>query len=134
MTFPFDPPFDEQSARAALYQLMLVAGEVAGFTADTEGATEADGSIGAAPVVRLFGRVVWTRVPIMASPTAPDDVRLAERYALDVARLECVSKIMATIVEHGAEWQETLQRFRRSAADHTLNPITREKSTENGPE
>lgn len=124
------PPFDEQSGRAIVYALLVECGEIAGFSAETEERTQADGTMGAAPVVRRLGRVVWSRVPIWAAADAPDDLGLATRYAIDVARLHAVELIVAEAM-HPREWPTTLQRFRRSAGDPTLNPITRKKDRTN---
>lgn len=120
------PPFDEQSARAIVYALLVECGEVAGFTAGVEDRTQADGSLGAAPCVYRHGRTVWSRHPIWASADSPGDIDLAKRYAADVARLHAVELIVGH-AQNPREWPTTLQRFRRSSADLSLNPITRTK-------
>lgn len=124
------PPFDEQSARAIVYGLLVQCGEVAGFTAGIEERTQADGSLGAAPCIYRNGRLLWSRHPIWAAPDAPDDLELAKRYAFDVARMQAVDAIIAQ-GQHPREWPTTLQRFRRSMVDPTINPITRTKDRNN---
>ena len=123
-----DPSFDEQSARAALYALLVCAGEVAGFFADTEEVTHADGAIGYRPIVRRNGAIVWYRkVPINAA-AGTDDARVAQWFAVDVARAHAVDRIMA-LAQADPDWGETLRRYRREPTNPILNsqPSTERK-------
>ncbi len=118
------PSFDEQSARAMLYGLLVCAGEVAGFFADTEEVTHADGKIGYRPIVRRHAVICWHRKNTIDATADTEDAKLARRFALDVARAMAVDLIIGFAREDPA-WTETLCRFRREPTDPSLNSITR---------
>ncbi len=70
--------------------------------------------------------MVWTRAAIMASATNPDDVELAKRFALDVARLKAIDHVLRMVRTHDL-WAETLVRFRREFAPETPSTPKDEK-------
>ena len=116
--------FDEQSARAMLYALLVSKGEIAGFLADTEEVTHADGRIGYRPMVKRHGRVYWHRRATIDAAPDTEDAKLAWKFAIDVARSHAVDLIVAS-AKIDPEWTETLCRYRREPTDPRLNPITR---------
>lgn len=119
------PPFDEQSARATLYAMALHHGELGGMTADADEVTQPDGAIGFAPALRLGGRVVETMRPIWGRP---EDRETAKRFALDVARLAMVDRLIDGLP--AADMADALRRFRRGPRDPSLNPVSRKQNPE----
>jgi hypothetical protein len=118
------PHYDEQSARALLYALLVEAGEVAGHVSDISERTMADGGIGYAPVMRVHGRIEWSSRPIWAGAEA-GEAELAKRFAIDVARSHTID-VLCESVYRLQHWHETLARYRRSPMNPDLNPVTGE--------